>query len=71
MIAVTGSSAPRMAVGVEPMYCMALVVQRNEMAVGKMARATTLPQRYHLDGTVSSTPVSSLKMKSDTPNSRT
>ena len=41
--AVTGSSAPRIAVGVEPMYWMALVVQRNEMAVGKMASASRLP----------------------------
>ena len=30
--AVSGSNAPKIAVGVEPMYWMALVVQRNEMA---------------------------------------
>ena len=41
--AVTGSSAPSIAVGVEPMYCMALVVQRNDMAVGKTASASRLP----------------------------
>ena len=46
-MAVTGSNAPRMAVGVEPMYWMALVVQRNEMAVGKTARASRLPHKYH------------------------
>ena len=71
MMAVTGSSAPRMAVGVEPMYWMALVVQRNEMAVGKIDSASTLSHMYQRDGTVSSTPVSSLTMKSDKPNSRT
>ena len=31
-MAVTGSNAPRMAVGVEPIYWMAPVVQRKDMA---------------------------------------
>lgn len=46
--AVTGSNAPRMAVGVEPIYCMAPVVQSRDMAVGIKARANKFPQRYHL-----------------------
>ena len=41
--AVTGSSAPRIAVGVDPIRFMARVVQRNEIAVGKSARASRLP----------------------------
>ena len=45
--AVKGSSAPRIAVGVEPMYWIAWVVQRNDMAVGKMASAIRLPHKYH------------------------
>ena len=49
--AVRGSSAPRMAVGVEPMYWIACVVQRNDIAVGKMANATKLPHRYHVSTT--------------------
>ena len=35
--AVTGSKAPRIAVGVEPMYCMAFVIVTNEITVGKTA----------------------------------
>ena len=41
--AVKGSKAPKIAVGVEPIYCMAWVVQRNEIAVGKIAKAIRLP----------------------------
>ena len=55
-IAVTGSRAPRMAVGVEPIYWMAPVVQRNEMAVGNTARAIRLPHRYHFSGRIRSPP---------------
>ena len=33
--AVTGSSAPRIAVGVEPIYCIEPVVHRNDTVVGK------------------------------------
>lgn len=54
-MAVTGSNAPRIAVGVEPMYWMAPVVQRKDMAVGKTASASKLPHRYHSSG-VFSTP---------------
>ena len=45
--AVTGSSAPRIAVGVEPIYCIAPVVQRNETAVGKIANPATHPHNNH------------------------
>lgn len=48
--AVTGSKAPKMAVGVLPMMLMARVVQRNEMTVGKMPRQSALIHRYHLLG---------------------
>lgn len=41
--AVKGSRAPRMAVGVEPIYWMAWVVHRKEMAVGKTAKAIRFP----------------------------
>ena len=51
--AVTGSSAPRMAVGVEPMYWMAPVVQRNDTAVGKTASASRHPHRYQRSGRTS------------------
>ena len=49
--AVTGSKAPRMAVGVEPIYCTACVVQRKDMAVGKIANAIRFPHKYHLSTT--------------------
>ena len=57
--AVTGSKAPRIAVGVEPMYWMALVVHKNEIAVGKTASASKFPHRYHLSGTWTAMPKSS------------
>ena len=41
--AVRGSNAPNIAVGVDPMYCMAIVVHKNDTAVGKMANAIRLP----------------------------
>ncbi len=44
--AVNGSKAPRIAVGVEPMYWTASVVQRKEMAVGNMAKAIRFPHKY-------------------------
>ena len=53
--AVNGSKAPRIAVGVEPIYWMAPVVQRKDMAVGKTASASRLAHRYHWSG-VFSTP---------------
>ena len=46
--AVTGSSAPSMAVGVEPMQWIACVVQSSETAVGSAARAMTLIHRYQV-----------------------
>ena len=44
--AVNGSKAPRIAVGVEPIYWTASVVQRKEIAVGNMAKAIRLPHKY-------------------------
>ena len=45
--AVTGSNTPRIAVGVDPMHCMASVVHINDIIVGKIVRAMTLNHRYH------------------------
>ena len=44
---------------VEPMYWMALVVHKNEIAVGKTASASKFPHRYHLSGTWTAMPKSS------------
>ena len=72
-IAVTGSNAPNMAVGVEPIYWMALVVHKKEIAVGKMANANIFPHRYHwlVDGIFSFSPIRNLKINRDSPKSRT
>ena len=43
-IAEAGSSAPRMAVGIGPIICIARVVHIKEMAVGNTARPIRLPQ---------------------------
>ena len=68
--AVRGSSAPSMAVGVDPIYCIACVVQRNDMAVGKSASATRLPHLYHAEGNVSARPKSVHTMNIENPNTR-
>ena len=69
--AVTGSKAPRMAVGVEPMYWMALVVHRNEMAVGNTASPKRQPHRYQRSGTLQPPPISRRTTNKRMPNSRT
>lgn len=69
--AVTGSKAPRMAVGVEPIYCTACVVQRKDMAVGKIANAIRFPHKYHLSTTCRLCPKSTRTKKSDRPKSNT
>ena len=69
--AVTGSKAPRMAVGVEPIYCTACVVQRKDMAVGKIANAIRFPHKYHLSTTCRLCPKSTRTKKSDKPKSNT
>lgn len=46
---VSGSMAPNMAVGVEPMLCTATVVQRKETTVGRNASAMPHP---HISGVV-------------------
>ena len=70
-MAVTGSNAPNMAVGVEPMYCIALVVHRNDMAVGKTASAIRQPHKYQRDGISICPSQSSRPTKSVTPKSNT
>lgn len=40
--AVTGSNAPKMAVGVEPMLCIEIAVQISEITVGRKAIASIL-----------------------------
>ena len=73
MTAVTGSNAPRIAVGVEPMYCIALVVHKKEIAVGKTANANRLPHKYHwsASGTDRFFPQNSRRTNKNTPNNRT
>ena len=44
--AVTGSKAPKIAVGVEPIYWTALVVHKKEMAVGKRASPNMFAHKY-------------------------
>lgn len=56
--AVTGSNAPKIAVGVDPMYWMALVVQRNEMAVGKSAKPKTSAHKCQCSGHTTALPQS-------------
>ena len=70
-IAVTGSSAPRIAVGVEPMLWIAAVVHRKDIAVGNTARPSTLPHIYQCDGIVICPIHSSLIMNTESPNTRT
>ena len=70
-MAVTGSSAPRMAVGVEPIYWMALVVHRNDTAVGKTARASKFPHKYHWSGTHKLPDIPRRTTNSDNPNNST
>ena len=49
--AVTGSSAPRRAVSVLPMHCMALAVKMSDMTVGKSPNPA---QHIHMKGVVGS-----------------
>ena len=44
--AVTGSKTPNIAVGVEPMYCMANVVHTNDIVVVKTDSANMLNHKY-------------------------
>ena len=70
--AVTGSKAPRIAVGVEPMYCTACVVQRKDIAVGKIANAIRFPHKYHLSTTFRLCPKSTrTKIQTDYINGKT
>lgn len=49
-MAVTGSNAPNMAVGVEPMYFIAAVVQTRDMVVGRMASIRRLSHELSWEG---------------------
>ncbi len=71
--AVTGSSAPSIAVGVDPILLIAAVVQPNEIAVGKTASPTRQSQSHGAEaGGVATVPAHQRRTaKSDTPNSRT
>ena len=68
--AVSGSSAPRIAVGVEPIYCIALVVHKKEMAVGNIASDKIFPHRYHLVGKAISPAKRSRTANTTMPKSR-
>ena len=63
-IAVTGSNTPSMAVGVEPIYCMASVVQTNETVVVNTDRANMFPHIYQCDGNRRFCPMPSLQKNS-------
>ena len=69
--AVKGSKAPKIAVGVEPIYCMAWVVQRNEIAVGKIAKAIRLPYKYQVSATRRLWPKSTRTKNKTNPKSKT
>lgn len=71
--AVTGSNTPSMAVGVEPIYCIASVVQINDIMVGKMDSAITQNHRYHSsgDGVVSRPSIKALAAKIIHPTVKT
>lgn len=56
MTADTGSRAPKIAVGVDPINCMARVVQAKEMTVGIIANANKLSQPVDFDGSVRGLP---------------
>ena len=69
--AVKGSKAPRMAVGMEPIYWIALVVHTKEIAVGKIASPSRLSQTYHLLTKINLVPQPSVKKKNRVPKSNT
>ena len=47
-MAVAGSKAPRIAVGVDPISWMAMVVVSKDIAVGNKPKAHRFPHKYHL-----------------------
>lgn len=56
--AVTGSRTPNIAVGVEPIYWIASVVQIKEITVGNIDNANIFPQSHHFSaGGVVSVPL--------------
>ncbi len=64
--AVTGSNAPKTAVGVEPMYLMALVVQTKDITVVNTASDSKLPHKYHLSTMYKLVPNLTVQKKTDT-----
>ena len=61
--AVTGSKTPNIAVGVEPIYWMASVVQIKEMTVGNTDSAMMFAQSHHFSaGGVVSTPLAKARI---------
>ena len=71
--AVTGSSTPNIAVGVDPIYCIASVVHISEMTVGKTDNAMMFAQSHHFSaGGVVSTPLANaLRAKIIHPTAKT
>ena len=69
--AVTGSKAPNIAVGVEPIICMAAEVHAKDNTVGIIANATRLYQPEVLVGSVNSVPAAILNRNTEQPKSKT
>ena len=69
--AVTGSKAPNIAVGVEPIICMAADVQANDNTVGIMANAMRLYHPVDLTGNVNSVPIAILNKNTVLPKINT
>ena len=68
MTAVTGSRAPKIAVGVDPIICIAADVQAKDKTVGIIANAIRLYQPVCLSGSVNSVPIAILKRNIVLPN---
>lgn len=67
----TGSSAPRMAVGVEPISWMARVVQASENTVGMIASAVRLSQPVAFVGMERGDPMGIMTKKTTHPQRST
>lgn len=69
--AVRGSKAPNIAVGVEPIICMAAEVQAKDNTVGMIAKAVRLYHPVALAGKVNSVPAAILNKKTVLPKINT
>ena len=65
--AVSGSSAPRIAVGVEPILCIARVVHTSDIAVGRRPSEIAQPHSSGEDGTFSDGCMNLSAMKIEVP----